>query len=90
MKTIYKYPLESTDKQTIYIPHSSKFLTLKMQYNNPCLWFEVNSKNAKLPATIFTVGTGHDMRDVPENSIYLGTYQLLNGSIIFHVYMLEK
>lgn len=38
MKTIYKYKLYVTDRQTVSMPIGSKILNIQTQKGEPCIW----------------------------------------------------
>ena len=84
MQTIYKYPLQLTDEQEIHMPKGAKILTIQTQKGYPCLWVQVDDKQPQTPRTIITRGTGHPIPD--STLLYLGTYQLDGGALIFHVF----
>ena len=90
MRTIHKYLLSITDEQVVEMPIGAEILTVQTQgANSVCLWAEVDAEQPKESVTIFTYGTGHQMRDVKQR--YIGTYQLNGGGLVgnglvFHVY----
>lgn len=86
MITIWKYILEVTDKQTIEVPEDGKILSVQVQNGKPCLWVLVNSENKKVVRTIVTYGTGNRITDYKHDYIFIGTYQLHNGGLVFHVF----
>jgi hypothetical protein len=82
---IFKYTLEVIDTQIIKMPVDAILLTIQMQRGKPCLWALVDES---LPSDkeyrIKTYGTGHK---VPKAAgIYIGTYQLAEGALVFHVF----
>ena len=83
---IWKYRLEITDTQVLKVPCDSRFLTLQMQGNTPCIWVQVpvssDSVNLLEEITINIYGTGHDMPEHP--GVYLGTFQ--KGAFVGHAY----
>jgi len=84
MKTIYKYEIETTDHQEIMLPQGAGILTVQTQDDLPCLWACVDTEAPIHPQEISIFGTGHL---VPENiGEYIGTYQLNNGRLVFHVF----
>lgn len=85
MKTIWKYELKNTDRQIIEMPANAIVLTVQVQYGGPCLWAIVNP-NTKLKETrSFNIyGTGNPVPQSP--GIYIGTYQLCEGQLVFHVF----
>lgn len=86
-KVIYKYPLEVTDRQAIEMPKGAKILSVQVQSRVPCLWALVDANtNESEKVIIRTVGTGHAVYDGGRKLEYIGTYQLMNGSAVFHVF----
>lgn len=87
MKKIYKYPLEVTDVQDIEMPKGSAFLCVQAQKETPCLWVAVDaSESSKIKRRFRTYGTGQSMVDAENFFRYVGTYQLGNGGLVFHVF----
>lgn len=85
MKTIFKYPLELTDRQEVNMPFDAKILTVQVQYGVPCIWAIVDTEIKHFHSRVFDiVGTGNPMRDC--NHKYLGTIQLHDGALVFHVF----
>jgi hypothetical protein len=86
MKTIYKYPLDVTDQQGLKLPWNSKILSVAEQNNQIVLYALVNTSEERIEQwLIFMRGTGHDAEDM-ENTRFLGTVKLRNGSLMFHVF----
>ena len=96
MRTIYKYPLETVDTQIIEVPgifgfgnsFNKQFLCIDVQYGVPCLWCIVDTdlkQQRKIKLRI--VGTGNSMPEFLGNEDYLGSYQLLDGQFVGHVFV---
>ena len=83
METIWKYELETTDHQELELPLAAKVLTVQMQNGKPCLWALVDTEEQKAGQSICIFGTGHPVEFVGD---YLGTYQLNDGALVFHVF----
>jgi len=84
MNSIWKYPLQVTDEQTIDVPEGSEALSVQVQNGTPCLWVRVDPAALKVPRKIITHGTGHH---VPATTgRYIGTYQIEGGALVFHVF----
>jgi len=47
MNSIWKYPLQVTDAQTIDVPEGSEALSVQVQNGTPCLWARVDPAAAK-------------------------------------------
>lgn len=87
MKTIYKYTLIFADEQEVQIPEGAEFLNLQLQRGNVVMWFLVDPENEKVTKKVATYGTGHPLRSEIHLSKYLGSYQLCDGDLVFHVFM---
>ena len=86
MEAIWKQPLECADHQVVSLPVGAKVLCVQAQSEQPCLWFvtpEVDNPKTEL-RTFAIHGTGHPC--VTVNGIYIGTFQLQGGSLVFHVF----
>ena len=85
-RKIFKYPLQTLDKQVIDLPVGAKILTVQTQLETPCIWVEVDPDEILLQGrVIYTRGTGHTFTG--KHGKYLGTYQVLGGKFIYHVYI---
>ena len=83
-KTIWKFPLEVTDEQTVQVPEGAQLLSVQTQYGKPCLWALVDPQAEKKPCVIQTYGTGHPVTHI---DMYLSTYQMEGGALVFHVFV---
>lgn len=82
---IWKYPLKINDTNTIDMPEGARILCVQIQNGGPCLWALVDTQSPiKVPRVIETFGTGHPMNDSLRE--YIGTYQLHDGALVFHVF----
>lgn len=84
MKTIYKYQLDVTDVQTLHIPKNSKILNIQTQKNTPCIWALIDTDNDIEDRKFAIYGTGNECSSCYEE--YIGTFQIENGSLVFHVF----
>lgn len=84
MKTIYKYPV-GIDRFVIELPASAEFLSVQIQRDEPQMWFVVSPNETMTQSRIFvTRGTGHLIDGDPGK--YLGTFQLDEGLLVFHLF----
>jgi len=83
-KTIWKFPLEAKDTQEILMPMGAKILTVATQGDIACIWAEVDPEATKEARGFYIVGTGFPLSW--ERGNYIGTFQLLGGGLVFHVY----
>jgi hypothetical protein len=85
MRTVYKYPLQLIETQTIIMPRQSAMLTVQLQKGEMCLWVEVVLDGQVQARTIRLVGTGNPMPEGKEVYLaYIGTVQML--PYVWHVY----
>jgi hypothetical protein len=87
MKSIWKYVLQPVDVQSLTIPKGSVILTAQIQKDKICVWALVD-EYSELETRVFRIiGTGHGVDDEPGR--FLGTVQLHEGRIIFHIFVKE-
>jgi hypothetical protein len=96
MNTIWKFPLEITDEQVIQLPAGAELLTVTALWvpvpvkgvpgERPCLWALVDDECEPTPREIRIYGTGHAIKVDLSKYKYVGTFQVLNGSFVGHVF----
>jgi hypothetical protein len=86
-KSIWKFVLETTDTQQIEMPEGAEILTIQTQNEHPCIWALVDPAAPKRKVTFEILGTGHIIYDKERK--YIGTYQLDNGSLVFHCFLIN-
>lgn len=86
MYTIYKYPFEINDEFTLEMPASAQILSVQIQRNQPVLWALVNMDKPKQLRKFRIYGTGHPIRQDRMSIVYIGTFQLYQGDLIFHLF----
>ena len=86
MKAIWKFQLQNTDRQTIFIPENAKFLCIQSQKEIPYLWYLVDVEIQTIPTTFRIIGIGHHI-ETDFNGKHLGSYQLMDGSFVGHVFI---
>lgn len=86
MKTIYKYAIETAQNQSIHVPYGTEILCVQVQYGKPVIYAIVDTEETTIINKSFVIaGTGHELPDL-SNKKYIGTYQLFNGELVFHVF----
>ena len=85
-RTIWKFPLDVIDEQDIVLPVDSEILCVQNQKAIPYLWVELDPEapNGRLRHRITIEGTGHWVAE--DAGSYVGTFQVRNGDLVFHVY----
>ncbi len=89
MKKIFKYQLKVVGVQMVKMPKGAAVLTVQTQHNNPCIWAEVDPDAPIVKRRFIMYGTGHPMLS-EEVTHYVGTYQLPQSGLVFHVYTNRK
>ena len=89
MNIIYKYELALTYKSIIKLPANSTILSLQTQSGIPCIWVWMDvGKKTEVEVILYTIPTGQ-VTDL-ENAKFLGTYQLAEGALVFHVFYADN
>lgn len=86
-KVIYKYSLYATlvggsDGSKLKLPDGAEFLCVQVQYGEPAAWFSVDPKAEEVVQRFQVARTGEA---VPHGK-YLGTFQLMEGQFVGHLY----
>ena len=82
-KQIWKYDLETRDSQIIRMPKDAQILCVQIQFAKPRIWALVDPKQPFEDRHILIFGTGHP---VFQECLYIGTFQIRNGDLVFHVF----
>ena len=88
MKTIWKFKLEAQTIQRISMPQGAEILTVQEQGGVPHLWAICDSESPLVDRHFLMYGTGHRI-DIAFDK-YIGTFQLMNGKLVFHVFETSK
>ncbi len=83
---IYKYPFEIAAEVILELPSLARILTVQVQKGTPCLWAVVHPAAESQKRVLRIYGTG---LDIPENIAtlaYIGSIQLADETLIFHVF----
>lgn len=84
MQTIWKYEVPVIDRFEVPLPVGAVVLSVQCQRGTPCIWVQVNTNNPGMMRRFGVFGTGNPMPEVVGN--YVGTFQLNNGTLVFHLY----
>ena len=85
-RAVWKFgvPLPGPDLFTIDMPECAELLTVQVQHGEPQVWALVTPGNPIESRTFRIAGTGHPIAEHVEE--YVGTFQMLSGSLIFHLF----
>lgn len=86
-RTIFKYGLDLADTQVIRMPRGAKVLSVQMQFGNPALWVEVDPSAEVEDRVVIIHGTGHQLATKATAESFVGTIQLDDGRLVFHVFL---
>jgi len=83
--TIWKFPLEVTDHQSVVMPQGAHALSVGLDPQGQlCLWALVDPELDLLPLEVVIVGTGHRSYLI-EHLRFLGS--VVQGSFVWHVFV---
>lgn len=86
-KTIWKFGLNTTDRQIVKMPAGSEILSIQTQAGEPCIWALVDPSAEKEDRVIEIFGTGHPIHyDMGIERKFIGTYQISGGVLVFHAF----
>jgi hypothetical protein len=88
MKTIWKFPLE-VGLTHLAMPLRSEIIHLAVQDGQPCLWAVVEPDAPRVTRSFVTAGTGHPVGQEIGLGNHVGTYLLLDGRFVGHVFEID-
>ena len=87
-KQVWKYTLDSMTTNVISMPLGARIISVDSQREEICIWVLVDTDEKKTMIHRFVVcPTGGDIPETVE--YFLGTAQLQNGALVFHVFQLN-
>ena len=84
MRSIWKYHVLQEDRFAITMPAGAEVLCVQPQGSELQLWALVDTNALREERWFRTYGTGHPFAEVAQR--YVGTYQLLGGRLVFHLF----
>ena len=87
MLKVFKY--EVSVDFTLNLPKGAKPLAIQNQHGAVYLWALVDPSEPFSPRHFRLVGTGHLIEDNMDDLTYIGTVQMDNGNLIFHLFEKE-
>lgn len=90
MKEVWKFavPFRGPDVFTIDMPGDAEPLSVQIQHGEPQIWALVSTDALPMPRTFRIAGTGHPIGETVRR--HVGTYQMAGGSLVFHVFEVER
>lgn len=84
LQIIWKAKITVAD-DVIEVPKFAKILCVQVQNGEPHIWFLCNPTAVKEKRKFLIIGTGFEFdADIIED--YIGTFQLDNSALVFHVF----
>jgi hypothetical protein len=65
MRTIWKFPLETTDEFYLMMPAGAEILHVATQRDAPCIWAVVETENPPVKRFFTLIGTGYPVPEPP-------------------------
>lgn len=89
MMVIWKYELQIKDAYIQEVPEGAKPLSMVVQRGKPVIYFLVPCQAAKARDRwyISVISTGNDITSLTGDETFLGTLQLYDGDLMFHVFV---
>ena len=85
MRTIYKYPINLNEKQSILTYEGAKPLRIAIQESTICVWMEVSTEEKKVDKNIYCFGTGFELPNLDLK--YIGSVD--DFPFVWHIYYEE-
>lgn len=90
-RAVWKYPLQfppmAGDVYVVPMPAGARVLTAQMQAGLLAIWALVDPTAEPEPRRFRVAGTGHPIEQ--EIAAYIGTFQLADGALVFHVFEVQ-
>ncbi len=84
---IFKYMFGITDSIVIPMPEGARVLDVQIQHGAPCIWALVDTSKPNVNRMFRLAGTGHPIKpDEAHKHIYIGTFQMSDGALVFHLF----
>lgn len=80
----FELPMAVSHRTTVKMPAGAKILTIQTQRNHPMIWAEVDPNSEYESRKFLIMNTGGE---IPDGEFkYIATFQVDEGSLVFHVY----
>jgi hypothetical protein len=85
---IYKFEVPIYDDAVIMMPKGARILSVQVQHGKPVLWALVDHNAPEVKRRFAVRGTGHDIDGLVGE--FVGTFQLRDGRLVFHLFDLGE
>ena len=88
MLAVWKYPLPfpTYDEFNLTMQKGAKVLTVQVQGDQPCIWALIDASAPTEVRRFRVAGTGHWLEQERACLDYVGTFQLNDGQLVFHLF----
>ena len=83
---IYKYVLPVDDHIEIEMPVNAEILSFQCQHDVPAIWALVDPDAPLKKRKFRFVGTGHELGVLRSRLKFIGTAQMYDGDLIWHLF----
>jgi len=92
MKTIWKQEIPVVGEFSQDLKKDARILCIQTINDIPYIWYIVDTEEQKKEKRIFRLyGTGHTMQEnVNAPDAYIGTFQMQEGVLVFHLFEVIK
>ena len=87
---VFKYQIEIDDYVEVEMPIGSRILDVQTQHECPCIWALVDPGLPTEKRRFRFAGTGHPIKENPSQLIHIGTFQMMQGRLIFHLFEIKE
>lgn len=88
MKSIWKFNFQIEDNFQIEMPKGAEILSVQSQNDKPALWAICDIHAEKEKRNFSIIGTGHRMN--MDDKKYIGTFQMTEGILVWHLFEIVK
>jgi hypothetical protein len=85
---VWKYEFPMVDEFTMELPEDAQILTVQVQpaAGGVRLWALVNAEHPMRPRHFRLAGTGHPIESEMHELRFIGSFQLDDGALVFHLF----
>lgn len=88
--TVFKYPVPIRDSFSLAMPLGSEILAFQTQREQPCIWVLIDMKAELVLFNFRLAGTRHLIEHSGDQLKYIGTCQLHQGLLTWHLFLEER
>ena len=88
MLKVFKYEVPISDFATVDMPQGAKILSLQVQHGTPTIWALVDPEAPSTQRNFRVAGTGHAIDNFGDELSFVGTCQMMDGSLVWHLFEL--